>query len=167
MSPIMPEVVHKVYMVGDSVLVKAPHNRCITFGKVRITGIVSLESVLVDGMPHHLRHIRPSLSLQCSTSSEDDMSESEEEIFVIPGKNNRMGTRWRNTNQLHFGEALDGRDSLQPAISVIRRTGVGSRHKKDPEPCADKPVKTVYIRSLPVCSGPAWHVYIQASLQLV
>lgn len=85
----------------------------------------------MDGMPCHLRHIRPSLSLQCSTSSEDDMFESEEEKFVIPGENNRMGTRWRNTNQPHFGKALDERDSLQAAISVIRRTSVGSTDTKE------------------------------------
>lgn len=70
--PTMSELGRK--KVGDPVSVKLPTNRCTTtFGKGGITGLVSLQSVLLEGMPRHTRDLRSSQISRSSTSSEDYM----------------------------------------------------------------------------------------------
>ena len=64
------------YEVGDSVWVKIPHGRCTTqFGKGTITGVYSPHSVLVDGIPRHVKDVRPvrgADATYCSSASSDD-----------------------------------------------------------------------------------------------
>ena len=48
------------YNVGDHVWVKPPNNRCTKrFNGGRVTGILSQQSVEVDGVPRHVRDLRP------------------------------------------------------------------------------------------------------------
>ena len=64
------------YEVGDSVWVKIPQGRCTTqFGKGTITGVYSPHSVLVDGIPRHVKDVRPvrgADATYCSSASSDD-----------------------------------------------------------------------------------------------
>ena len=50
---------HSSYQVGDRVWVKAPQNRCTTkFSKGEVTKIISPQSILVDGIPCHVKDLR-------------------------------------------------------------------------------------------------------------
>lgn len=85
--PTMSEVGHNVYNVRDPVWIKASHNQCTTtFRKGGITGLVSLQPVLVDRIPCHVRDISPISISQSSISNEDDMSQSEDEILISVNK---------------------------------------------------------------------------------
>ena len=62
--------------VGDSVWVKIPQGRCTTqFGNGTITGVYSPHLVLVDGIPHHVKDVRPLRGVDttnCSITSTED-----------------------------------------------------------------------------------------------
>ena len=65
------------YKVGDSVWVKILHGQCTTqFGKGTITGVYSPHSVLVDGIPRHIKDVHPLRGVDTTncilTSSEDE-----------------------------------------------------------------------------------------------
>ena len=69
------------YNVGDAFLVKTPHGRCLTqFKKGMVTGIYSPISVLINGIPRHIRDLR---QLYRSVTSEDDGSNSSSESDSI------------------------------------------------------------------------------------
>ena len=69
---------HSPYQVGDCVWVKAPESRCTTkFGRGRVTEIISPQSVLVDGMPRHMKDLRPRYSLLSSEEDSDSTTSSE------------------------------------------------------------------------------------------
>lgn len=115
--PMMSEMDHKVYEVGNHVLVKAPHNMCTkTLRKGPITGHVSTQTA--DEMPRHAEDIRPSLSSRSSSSSEDDMFETEEEIVVSvnrpdePTGEESHGDKVGALEKTFFGEVPERRDPL-------------------------------------------------------
>ena len=61
---------HSYYQVGNCVWFKTAQNRCITkFGKWRVTEVISPQSIFVDGVPRHVKDLRPRHSL---TSLEED-----------------------------------------------------------------------------------------------
>ena len=58
------------YQVEDRVWVKAPQSRCTTkFSKSEVTKIISPQSILVDGIPRHVKDLRPRL---CVITPEED-----------------------------------------------------------------------------------------------
>ena len=65
------------FNVGDAVWVKSPHCRCLTqFKKGMVTGIYSPHSVLINGIPRHIRDLRPR---HRTVALEDDGSNSSSE----------------------------------------------------------------------------------------
>ena len=54
---------HSFYQIGDHVWVKVPHSWCTTkFNRGRVTGMISPQSLLVDGIPRHMKDLRPHFS---------------------------------------------------------------------------------------------------------
>ena len=69
---------HRFYQIGDRVWVKAPHNRCTTkFNRGRVTGMISPQSLLVDGIPRHVKDLRPRFSFTAPEIDSDSTSESD------------------------------------------------------------------------------------------
>ena len=49
-----------VFKLGDRVWVNAPHGRCaIKYNVGRVTGITAAQNITVDGMPRHVKDLRP------------------------------------------------------------------------------------------------------------
>ena len=68
---------HQEYKVGDGVWVKPPNARCTSsFVKGHITGVISTQSVLVDGTPRHVRDLRPIQTPPNQEGPEDDVQTS-------------------------------------------------------------------------------------------
>ena len=75
---------HSYYQFGNRMWFKTAPNRCTTkFGKGRVTEVISPQSVLVDGVPRHVKDLLPRHSV---TSLEEDSdathSESEAESLL-------------------------------------------------------------------------------------
>ena len=69
--------------LGDQVWVKTPHERCTTKYKVgRVTGITSAQNITVDGMPRHVKDLRPIVGPGQPTVCSDMVSENASERFV-------------------------------------------------------------------------------------
>ena len=73
--------------------VKAPHRRCTTkFNRGRVMGGISPQSLLVDGIPRHVKELRPRFSFTApekdsdSTSESDNASESGAESLLFDGE---------------------------------------------------------------------------------
>ena len=77
------------YQVGNRVWLMTAQNQCITkFGKGRVTKVITPQSILVDGIPGHIKVLHPRHSL---TSLEEDSdgtpSDSEAESLLCDTKN--------------------------------------------------------------------------------
>ncbi|XP_043202630.1 uncharacterized protein LOC122370793 [Amphibalanus amphitrite] len=74
------------YHVGDAVWVKSPRARCDEqYGRGVVTGVVSPQTVEVDGVPRHVRHLRPradEAEQPVSAEAEQPVSGDEEPCFV-------------------------------------------------------------------------------------
>ena len=76
-APLLGHVDSGPYNVRDAVWVKAPHSRGSTQFKTRmVTGIYSPHSVLISGIPRHIRDLH---SRHRSVTSEDDASNNSSE----------------------------------------------------------------------------------------
>ena len=63
--------------------VKTPHGRCATKYKVgRVTGITSVQNITVDGMPCHVKDLRPIVGPGQPMVCSDMVSEDASERFV-------------------------------------------------------------------------------------
>ena len=69
---------HSFYQIGDRVWVKAPHSQCTTkFNRGRVTGMISPQSLLVDGIPRHVKYLRLRFSFTAPEKDSDSASESD------------------------------------------------------------------------------------------
>ena len=67
------------YKDGDPVWVKTPGYRCTSkFRRGRVSGVISQQSVLVDGTPRHIRDLRPAAEVYRMSSEESDEPSSDE-----------------------------------------------------------------------------------------
>ena len=58
--------------------VKAPHSQCTTkFNSGQMTGMISPQSLLVDGIPRHVKDLYPRFSFTVSEKDSDNTSESD------------------------------------------------------------------------------------------
>ena len=72
-----------IFKPGDRVWVKTPHGRCTTKYKVgRVTGITSVQNIMVDGMPLHVKDLLPIVGPGQATACSDMVSEDASERFV-------------------------------------------------------------------------------------
>jgi len=73
------------YAAGDVVWVKRPHGRCTTqFEKRKVTKVYSPHSVLVDGVPRHVKDVRPVRGAE--TTSSHITTSDEETPMVYEGQ---------------------------------------------------------------------------------
>ena len=74
--------VSSLYMEGDAVWVENLYGRCMTqFDEGTVTRVNSQHSVSVDGIPCHIRDLRPACRKDCSIS--DHITSSDEEALMI------------------------------------------------------------------------------------
>ena len=78
-----PEVTRGKYEKGDMVWVKNPCGKCTTkYSTGRITEVISPQSVKIDGVPRHVKELRPVIQAQFSSSDESDSEDSEHLIYL-------------------------------------------------------------------------------------
>ena len=76
------EVTKGMYEKGDVVWVKNPHGKCTTkYGTGRITEVISLQSVKIDGVPRHVKDLQP--VIQTQLSSDKSNSEDSERLIYL------------------------------------------------------------------------------------
>ena len=72
-----PEVTRGKYKKGDVVWVKNPRGKCTTkYSTGRVTEVISPLSVKIDGVPRHIKDLRPVIQTQLSSSDESDSEDS-------------------------------------------------------------------------------------------
>ena len=73
-----PEVTKGMYEKGDVVWVKNPHGKCTTkYSTGSVTEVIRPQSVKIDGVPRHVKDLRPVIQMQLSSSDESDSGDSE------------------------------------------------------------------------------------------
>ena len=78
-----PEVTRGKYEKGDVVWVKNPCGKCTTKNSTGcVTEVISPQSVKIDGVPHHVKDLRPVIQMQLSSSDESDSEDSECLIYL-------------------------------------------------------------------------------------
>ena len=78
-----PEVTRGKYEKGDVVWVKNPYGKCSTkYSTGCITKVISPQSVKIDGVPCHVKDLRPVIWTQLSLSDESDSEDSEHLIYL-------------------------------------------------------------------------------------
>ena len=72
-----------IFTPGDRVWVKTPHGQCTTKYKLGcVTGITSVQKVTVNGMPRHVKDLRPIVGPDQPTVCSDMVSEDVSNRFV-------------------------------------------------------------------------------------
>ena len=67
-----------MYEKGDMFWVKNPHGKCTTkYSTGHITEVISPQSVKIDGVPQHVKYLRPVIQTQLSSSDESNSKVSE------------------------------------------------------------------------------------------
>ena len=78
-----PEVTRGKYEKGDVVRVKNPRGKCTTkYSTGRVTEVINPQSVKIDGVPHHVKDLRPVIQTQLSSSDKSDSEDSERLIYL-------------------------------------------------------------------------------------
>ena len=116
-----------VFKPGDRVWVKAPHGRCTTKYKVgRVTRITSAQNITVDGIPRHMKDLRPIVRLGQPTVCSDMASENASERFVTIRERPREQAPSTNA-----GDASSDNTSNEDLVIVLPRR---STQRKSPPP---------------------------------
>ena len=72
-----------MYEKGDVVWVKNPCGKCTTkYSTGPVTEVISSQSVKIDGVPCHVKDLRPVIQKQLSSSDESDSEDSECLIYL-------------------------------------------------------------------------------------
>ena len=78
-----PEVTKGTYEKGDVVWLKNPRGTCTTkYSTGRVSEVISPQSVKIDGVPRHVKDLRPVIQTQLSSSDESDSEDSERLIYL-------------------------------------------------------------------------------------
>ena len=78
-----PDVTEGMYEKGDVVWVKKPREKCTTkYSTGRVTEVISPQSVKIDGVPRHVKDLRPVIQMQLPSSEESDSEDSELLIYL-------------------------------------------------------------------------------------
>ena len=114
---------------GDRVWVKTLHGRCTTKYKVgRVTGITSVQNIMVNGMPRHVKDLRPIVGPGQVTVCSDMASENVSERFVTIRERPREQAPSTNA-----GDASSNNTSNEYLVSVLPRRS--TRCKRSPPKC--------------------------------
>lgn len=111
------------YRVGDYVWVKGPQNRCFKkFKHGRVTGVISPQAVEVDGMPRHVKDLRPR-----AVGAEDGSEEFKQERIEWPDDDEPLIVRFGendtdSSDEYQTGDELDTEDELEEQAVAVRRS---------------------------------------------
>ena len=80
-----PEQQQIRYDAGDRVWMKTPNGRCtFPYARGRVTGVISSQNVLVNGIPCHVRDLRPVIGLDTSEGrSDSELSTQNARVITI------------------------------------------------------------------------------------
>ena len=115
---------------GDPVLMKPPGSWCTTRFKCgRVTGMVSQQSVLVDGIPHHIHDLHPALEIGHSVTDESDESSGDELLMdATSGPPKNVTASLSDDSEVETGtrptlKACRPKGYPLSALCVIKRSG--------------------------------------------
>ena len=78
-----PEVTRGKYEKGGVVWVKNPRGKCTTkYSTGRVTEVISLKSMKIDGVSRHVKGLQPVIQTQLSLSDESNSEDSEHLIYL-------------------------------------------------------------------------------------
>ena len=118
-----------VFKPGDRVWVKTPHGRFTTKYKVgRVSGITSVQNITVNGMPRHVKDLRPIVGLGQLTVCSDIVSEDASKRFVTIRE--RPCELAPSTN---VGDASSNNTSNEDQVTILPRRS--TRRKRPPPEC--------------------------------
>ena len=118
-----------IFKPGDRVWVKIPHGRCTTKYKVgRVTRITGVQNITVNGMPRHVKDLRPIVGPGQSTVCSDMVSEDASERFVTVRE--RPCEQAPSTNA---GDASSNNTSNEDQVTILPRRS--TRRKRPPPEC--------------------------------
>ena len=131
---------------GDVVWVKNPREKCTTkYSTGRVTEVISPQSVKIDGLPRHVKDLRPVIQMQLPSSEESDSEDTElliylnsdpldsdsdasslptKEASVEPRPADKVPMRMKPVS-FPFKEVPDKDENYPPALFVIMRSGGG------------------------------------------
>ena len=118
-----------VFKLGDRAWVKTPHGRCTTKYKVgHVTGITSAQNITVDGMPHHVKDLRPIVGPDQLMVCSDMVSENASERFVTIRE--KPCEKAHSTNA---GDVSSNNTSNEDLVTILPRRSIW--HKRPPPEC--------------------------------
>ena len=125
-----PEQQQIRYDVGDRVWMKTSNARCTSpYARGRVTGVISSQNVLVNGMPRHVRDLCPVISLDTSEGGSDsDLSTQSERVITI---NEARGDPLK-VNTEHVTDDTSADESFDEEVVLPRRS---ARHKRSTPAC--------------------------------
>ena len=123
---------------GDVVSVKKPCSKCTTwYGIGHVTEVISPQSVQIDGVPRHIKDLRPATWLQppVSNESESESETNEPSLWFTPaplGSDSDISSLPGNAVFLD-SQTADESTSEDEAHVVPRRRS--TRRRRSPPPC--------------------------------
>ena len=85
--PSEPGAIDSPYDVGDVMWVKPAENRCHTKYKLgTVTGVVSEQTMEVDGMPRHVRDLRSAVPPEPAATTAQIIISDDEELPLLPAR---------------------------------------------------------------------------------
>ena len=140
-APPLEHVDSEPYNVRDAVWVKTPHGRCsMQFKKGMVTGIYSPHSVLINGIPRHIRDLR---TRHRSVTSEDDgsngSSESDSSTPLLYDTEPGNSSTKLEGAESDSDDAVNERGPLNSVTEEVRESRPilrrSSRRRRLPTPC--------------------------------
>ena len=118
-----------IFELGDRVWIKTPHGRCTTRYKVgHVTGITCVQNITVNGMPRHVKDLRPIVGPGQLTVCSDMVSKDASERFVTIRE--RLCEQAPSTNA---GDASSNNTSNEDQVTILPRRS--TQRKRPPPEC--------------------------------
>ena len=108
------------YDVGDWAWMKTPNGRCTSpYARGHVTGVISSQNVLVNGMPRHVRDLRPVIGLDTSErGSDSELSTQSARVITI---NEARGDPLE-VNTAHVTVDTSADESFEEEVVLLRRS---------------------------------------------
>ena len=99
---------------------KTPNGRCTSpYARGRVTGVISSQNVLVNGMPHHVRDLHPIIVLDTSEGGSDsELSTQSARVITI---NEARGDPLE-VNTMHVTDDTSADESFEEEVVLPRRS---------------------------------------------
>ena len=101
------DTISSCYIVGDAVWIKSPHGRCTTqFDRGTVTRIYSLHSVCVDGIPCHVKDVRP-VHGKNNTASNPSDDETDPMVYEAAEENSPASSAFGSQRKDEFSDTSE------------------------------------------------------------